>query len=151
MIDTHIADIPRLMAAVRMAIERPTSANRTSMVVVLTSGATGMANSSSIDECILKMNRAVADAAHKQGFAVLERGEIERRLMYKSIQAQRPYLTVEMHLPQPVQNVIATCLLKVLTCLDDVGYDLYSPEIAKYRAEDPSRRAPEARPFHNPP
>ncbi len=63
------------------------------------------------------MNRAAANAAHKQGFAVLERGEIERRFMFKSLETDRPYLTPEMHLAQPVQNIIATCLLNILTCL----------------------------------
>jgi hypothetical protein len=151
MVDSHIADIPRLMTSIRKAIERPTLANKTTMVIVLTSGFAGFPNTSSVDECILRVNRAMADAAHKEGFAVLERGEIERRIMFKSAQAPKPYLTNDMHLPQPAQNIVATCLLHLMSCLDKEKYDLYSPEVAKYRAQEPPRRAPESRPLHTPP
>ena len=70
-----------------------------------------------MEQCILRMNRAAAKAAHKYGFAVLERGEIERRFMLKSLGTATPLIAPDMHLAQPVQNIIATCLLNLLTCL----------------------------------
>jgi hypothetical protein len=125
MINAHIADIPKLMKAIRLAtsrIQKPGSqGNQTdpTLVVIITSGSTGSDNGAKMDDCILQINRATAIAAHAYGFPVLERGEIERRLMYKSIKSNDPYLPVEMHLTQPAQNIIATTLLKMLTCLDE--------------------------------
>jgi hypothetical protein len=79
----------------------------------------------SINNCILKYNRIAAAAAHAQGFAVLERGEIERRLLFKSIQSKGPF-EFDTHLTQPAQNIIATCLLSLMTCLAS------TPEIKKF-------------------
>lgn len=126
MINTHLQDIRKLMAAVRKAVELAAKdGHPTKTVIVLTSGATGMPNSATINECILRMNRAVDSAAHEQGFAVLDRGEIERRLMHKSLFSDHPSMAVEMHLHQPAQNIIATCLLDMITCLD--GIDMSKP------------------------
>jgi hypothetical protein len=128
MIDRHIAGISKLMSSIRTAIDRP-GENRTQAVVIVTSGASGAANGSLVDECILRVNRVAADEAHKHGFAVLERGEIERRLMHKSRGSEDPLIKVEMHLVQPTQSMVATCLLKLLSCLDSVGFNIYSPDV----------------------
>ena len=125
LVNTHIDSIKNLMTAIRTAIDRP-SIKRTKAVVIVTSGAMGVTN---MDECILRVNRVAADEAHKHGFAVLERGEIERRLMYKSRGSASPFMKTDMHLDQPAQSVISTCLLKLITCLDAVGFDMYAPEI----------------------
>lgn len=155
MIERHLSDIEKLMAAVRKAVDasnRSSSKGGTKTVIVVTSGSTGMGKAARIDECILKFNRMAANAAHAYGFAVLERGELERRLMFKSIQSASPYLTVDMHLPQPAQNIIATCLLKLMSCLSNVTMTL--PE--GFRADMPlstvvRQKAPMARPLHVPP
>lgn len=127
MIEAHLADIPRLLAAVRQAIDSyaPTPENsakaytQKTSVIVVTSGSTGMGvQGLRTDNCILRFNRAVSEAAHANGFAVLDRGEIERRIMYKSVESSKPYLKNDMHLPQPVQNIISTCLLHLLSCMD---------------------------------
>lgn len=118
MINKHLKDIPILMEAIRHAIYYSKSNNSNPIVIFSTSGSTGVENSALMDECILKFNRAVSDYAHAYGFFVLERGEIERRIIYKSIQNDVPYIKLDMHLPQPVQNIIATCLLKLIDCLD---------------------------------
>ena len=128
MIDRHIAGISKLMGSIRVAIDRP-GENRTQSVVIVTSGASGVSNGSLVDDCILRVNRAAADEAHKHGFAVLERGEIERRLVHKSKGAQSPFIKMEMHLSQPTQSIVATCLLKLVTCLDSIGFNIYSPEV----------------------
>jgi hypothetical protein len=127
MLDRHLADIPKLMRAVRTAIEANNKkglSTGTKTVIFLTSGFTGMENSTEIDHCILRVNRMMADAAHANGFAVIERGELERRLMYKSLNAPNPVLINEMHLPQPAQNIIATCLLEMMKCLNDTDMSL---------------------------
>lgn len=128
MINAHIDGIKSLMSSIRTAIDRPGS-KRTQSVVIVTSGSSGVENGSHIDECILAVNRVAADEAHKRGFAVLERGEIERRLMHKSRASASPFIKSDMHLAQPVQSVISTCLLKLITCLDDAGFNINGPDI----------------------
>ena len=129
LIETHAIAIHKLMKAVRSAIDRPTNASTPTLVVISTSGAVGLLNKAEqykadgINNCILRFNRIVAEAAHAHGFAVLERGEIERRLLYKSIQFRGPF-EIETHLAQPAQNIIATCLLSMFNCLSDAPADL---------------------------
>ena len=87
-------------------------------VIVVTSGAVYKNHgTTSLDECILRMNRASVDLAHKYNFAVLERGEIERRFMYKSLYTDKPVVLEDMHLPMPIQTIVATTLLNLMTCL----------------------------------
>ena len=126
MIKKNLDDFEILMRNVRDAINRRHQHDKekgkpkpVTRVVVVTSGATytDKEGSERMEHCILRMNRAAARTAHKYGFAVLERGEIERRFMYKSLGTANPLLAPEMHLAQPVQNIIATCLLNMLTCL----------------------------------
>ena len=148
MVDLHIASLEKLMAAVRVAVDRPAT-NRThqTIVVVVTSGSTGAANGADMDECIVKVNRAAAIAAHAQGFAVLERGELERRLVYKSLHSPNPHIGIEMHLPQPAQNIVATSLLYLLNCLNT------SSELlgVKNYLETRHRGGPKPTPLHTPP
>ena len=149
MVDRHIAGIPHLMAAIRAAVDRP-GVNRTQMVILVTSGSSGITNASTVDDCILRVNRVAAIEAHKRGFAVLERNEIERRLMYKSVHSTEPFIVPEMHLAQPAQNLVATCLLKLITCLGSTGADLYSPEVPSL-VNMTMKVSVGARPLHTPP
>ena len=151
MVNRHLADIPKLMAAVRRAVDisNKKTTQGTKMVIVLTSGNTGMANTARIDECILRLNNAVSSAAHAYGFAVLERGELERRLMYKSVQAEEPRLEVDMHLPQPAQNIIATCLLHLMNCLRNSSLGPLSGIATG--AVSTRQKSAQARPLHVPP
>ena len=144
MIENHATSLERLMKAVRTAVERPTNASASTMVIVVTSGSVGMAKGDNINNCILRFNRLAAAAAHAQGFAVLERGEIERRLLFKSIGTKGPF-EHETHLTQPAQNIIATTLLSMMTCLDQVP-----PPNAKKFAEFHSR-GNLMKPLHSPP
>jgi hypothetical protein len=112
--------------------------------VIVTSGLTGLANASAVDECVLRVNRIAADEAHKQGFAVLERGEIERRFMYKSHQSLTPIVVSEMHLTQP-------CLLKLFSCLDKVKANIYAADIPTFKDMKMNPRPADAKPLHTPP
>jgi hypothetical protein len=155
MVDLHLLGVYKLFGAVKKAIRKT---SRTKTVIVVTSGFTGFPDSTSIDECILRFNRVAAHAAHLYGFAVLERGEIERRLMFKSVQSHNPYLSVEMHLPQPAQNLVATVLTQMMTCLNntDMTANLTPEQEAKadaYRVIEPVsyHSAGNGNPIHNPP
>lgn len=71
-----------------------------------------------IDACSWRFNRLLAKAAHTQGFVVLEREEIERRLQFKSehnpvFKSMKPGL----HLENPSPQIIATSLLSLISCL----------------------------------
>lgn len=149
-IERHVAGIPLLMDAIRHAVDRP-GVNRTKLVVLVTSGGSGITNASLVDDCILRVNRAVSIEAHKRGFAVLERGEIERRLMFKSLQSNEPFIVHEMHLAQPAQNIVATCLLKMFRCLESSGVDIYSSVVPSLINMTTRPRPAEARPLHTPP
>lgn len=146
LVDRHIASFEKLMKAVRVAVNRPTNASSHTQVVVVTSGSIGMkSKGDDIDNCILRMNRAAAAAAHSQGFAVLERGEIERRLLFKSLHSIGPF-TIETHLTEPAQNIIATCLLALLTCL---GKSAESSGVKKFT--EIRSKGPFMKPLHSPP
>ena len=121
MIDAHYKQLQKLYSSTRNAVNRrAVNGTTATMVIVLTSGFSGKkVGSSSIDDCIQRFNRRAAELAHQYGFAVLERGEIERRIMYKSefAQAGKELLMSDMHLDMPVQAIIATSLLNMITCL----------------------------------
>jgi hypothetical protein len=133
------------MRAIRVAVDRVNS----TLVVFLTSGATLTANSSSMDECITRINRITVQEAHSYGFPVLDRGEIERRLMYKSLQAENPPLISATHLQAPAQNIIATCLLAMLSCLNSTDKSSTSYDHLGFNFK--SRPPPAPTILHNPP
>ena len=63
------------------------------------------------DECTWKFNRAVAREAHRVGFTVLEREEIERRYLFKMNS------NYAMHLNAPAPQIVGTSLLSLISCL----------------------------------
>ncbi|RYY87388.1 hypothetical protein EON63_04060 [archaeon] len=124
MFDLHVKNIWKLMAAMRSALDHDppiagASRNHTT-IIFLTSGSIGMEEvGDETDKCILKMNRVTAEAARAYGFAVLDRGEIERRLVFKSFLSNHKHIPIETHLAQPAQNIVATSLLHLYDCLED--------------------------------
>lgn len=160
MVEDHLNGIPKLMQSIRNAIDRDVTAASTvegaqqtrPMVIVVTSGSAGMELAGvSIDGCVQRFNRAATKAAHEYGFAVLDRGEIEHRLMHNSVWADKPILKADMHLPQPGQNLVATCLLHLMTCLDkNTDYRKITAETLASRAAH-SHAASAATPLHTPP
>lgn len=159
MIEKHMKDFQKLMKAVRRVVnhvgevyKNDSIVNNTPLkpppiVVVLTAGATGMGQEgSSIDDCIVRFNRVATDAAHNHGFPVLDRGELERRLMYRSTASESPNLQPDMHLAQPAQNIIATSLLHIISCLNATAFSAGEPVKRK-----PGRKIAPQGPLHNPP
>jgi hypothetical protein len=98
-------------------------------VVFVTSDVAAYPGAVSIDECVYRFNRAVADAAHSYGFAVLEKSEIERRILHRSDQAARPIIKVEVYLPLPVPHLVSISLLMLLKCLLQAGVSVVKPLI----------------------
>ena len=123
MIATHKRDIKTLMKAVRAAIDRtPASMPRTKVIVQL-AGRTG-ASEPLQDKCSRTVNRVAAYEGHLQGFAVLEREEIERRLLYKSeFFEEVSYIKNLLHLENPAANIVGTSLLALIACLRRNGTD----------------------------
>lgn len=161
MIEAHLLAVPKLMKTVRQAIEQDVAPAKATegqqeqtrtTVIVLTSGSTQMGlTSPATDICIERFNRVVTKAAHENGFAVLDRGEIERRLMHKSTIAESPILKPEMHLPQPGQNLVSTCLLHLMTCLGNTTANMkITSEVLAQRAVH-NHAAGVAKPLHTPP
>lgn len=131
MIATHKADIKTLMKAVRTAIDRtPDSMPRTKVIVQL--AGRGGGSHITMDHCSRTFNRVAAYEAHLQGFPVLEREEIERRLLYKSEYFEEVrFLKPILHLENPAPNIVGTSLLALVARLRRNGTDYnlkYRPE-----------------------
>ena len=171
MIDAHLNQIPILMKSIRTAIDtiitlKPgitgteMEKQTKTTVIFLTSGNTGMLYGGiNIDTCIIKFNQAIIKYAHEYGFSVLDRGEIEHRLMHKSVFSENPILHTDMHLPQPGQNLVSTTLLHMITCLNktmnsgssgsSMGYEITGEMLLKRPKHQ--HNGGQAQPLHSPP
>jgi hypothetical protein len=130
MVEKNLKDLPKLMKAVRVAVDRHNGqheqGHRNITVIVSTSGRIGYGAGSPHnprgDDCITNFNRAAARAARAEGFAVFERGEIEQRLLYASQNREiagpeYEILRFRMHLDAPAPEIVSTALLSLITCL----------------------------------
>jgi len=156
--DRYIADLLPLMQNVRAVVNKrdaaalaalsassPSSAaaaaaranHRNTTVIWVTSGRVGHRQEglpmSDHDECVWRFNAFARRLAHRFGFAVLEREEIERRLLFVSQNHEKKvpkgeHLRFKMHLESPAPQIVATGLLLLARCLrnesffGDVGY-----------------------------
>jgi len=75
-VNQHQAQMKPLLDAVKTAIARPTDTARRTTVIVSTAPRVGAGNPKA-DRCVYKTNRILAREAHRHGFVVLEREEIE--------------------------------------------------------------------------
>jgi hypothetical protein len=123
MIAQHKRDVKALMKHVREAVDRtPASMPRTKVIVQL--AGRGGGSHSAMDKCSRTINRVSAYEAHLQGFAVLEREEIERRLLYKSEFFEGvSFIKSILHLENPAANIVGTSLLALIACLQRNGTD----------------------------
>ena len=121
MIRNHIADLPKLMRHINEAVSRPSDKPKT-MVIMMTAGRYGGPDIR-IDKCSTRFNRNLARQAHIAGFTVLEREEIERRLMFKSEyqgengEATHLYMKHNLHLQNPAPQIVGTSILTLISCL----------------------------------
>lgn len=87
MIHNHQQDLRLLMEAIHRAVGRPAvaAADATLRTTVILQTAGRIGNSDPLaDYCSWRFNRILAYEAHRMGFVVLEREELERRLQFKS-------------------------------------------------------------------
>jgi hypothetical protein len=132
MIAQHKRDLKTLMKAVRTAVDRvPSHLPRTTVIVELAGRFGGP--DPVVDRCSRTLNRVAAYEGHLQGFAVYEREEIERRLLFKSEHLKDvQYIKPQMHLESPAANIAGTALIALIGCLKRNGSDYNY----KYRAGD---------------
>jgi hypothetical protein len=114
----HEDEVPLLMTAVHGAIQRHKTIYGKQTMVIVSTGGRGEYGNVKMSECSWRFNRILAHEAHKRGFVVLEREEIERRLLFRS----EHYVTTRsikpvLHLENPASNIIATSLLVLISCL----------------------------------
>lgn len=118
MIEKHTNDISRLMDSVKNAVERvKASGGGDTMVIFQTSGRVGNSEPR-YDRCSWIFNRKLVHEAHKAGFAVMEREEIERRLLYKSEYHALKYLKAQLHIEAPSPQIVGTALVALISCLE---------------------------------
>lgn len=120
MIRQHGQDLKKMMKAIRTAIDRTPKHLPRTTVIIQTSGRIGNTDKRA-DECIWRFNRIAAFEAHLQGFIVLEREELERRLLYKSEHNDHKIIKSQLHLENPSPNIVGTALLVLLACLQRNG------------------------------
>jgi hypothetical protein len=127
--EKHREDVWKMMSKIREAVDAmPTGTTReqgsggqppVTYVILMTSGVVNAGPTfAQADVCIQIMNRLTMDAAYAFGFVVLDRGEIERRFMSKSLYYEKnPLFPTDMHLIQPSAHIISTALLQMINCI----------------------------------
>jgi hypothetical protein len=133
----HENDLPVLFNSIKKAISRPNRDNTTykgiggtkngeTLVIISSAGRIGT-GAVALDQCSWRFNRQLSIEAHKAGFPVFEREEIERRLLFKSdshMKSHTPkYIKPGMHLDAPGPQIIATSLLSLISCLRRDAHD----------------------------
>ena len=116
--DKLVEQLKSLFDGVSAAIGRPAGAaepaQRTT-VIVSTAPRIAGANHAT-DTCVYRANRILAREAHRHGFVVLEREEMEHRLMFKQGASDDLKELIPMSEP-PTHHIVATSLLSLIGCL----------------------------------
>jgi hypothetical protein len=118
MLDNHINDIKLLMAGVRQAVdEHHLRTGQPKTIVIIVNGGRP-SYGPEVSDCSWKFGRVATLEAHKHGFVVLERQEMERRLLYRS-EHNEQYRNLKpiLHLEMPAQSIIATALAGLISCV----------------------------------
>lgn len=69
--------------------------------------------------CTWKLNRMLAYEAHAHNVVVLEREEIEHRLLFRSEQTENPLVRSSYLLETPAPQIVTASLLSILTCIEN--------------------------------
>lgn len=125
MINSHASLVSFLMNDIKEAVtsgiyvspKRDSLFQRVANVTLVLVTTTGMTYIPRVDICINQFNRIILDEAHKHGFPVLDRAEIERRLLRRSLGHPRPVLKNSVHLEKPAPAITSTALLNMISCL----------------------------------
>lgn len=124
-IRSHYDQVDTLFDAIKAAIHRPTrtqpkdgAPTTTTTVIVSLPGRVNLLNRAA-ERCVWKLNRIIAKSAHQRGFVVFEREEIEHRVGFKveSSEDLREIGVLDTA-EAPTSHIVATALLKMISCLD---------------------------------
>jgi hypothetical protein len=88
------------------------------VVVISLASRAFIENSSSSDYCTWRLNRLIAYEAHVKGFIVLEREEIETRLLFRTERNPEAEKTVKSLLSFPGSQIVASSFISLLNCLE---------------------------------
>ena len=83
MCSTHLLEFLKQLSLLSLLLTNSGSEGSKTTVVIQTAGRIGNSDPHA-DACSWRFNRILAYEAHRRGFVVLEREELERRLQYKS-------------------------------------------------------------------
>lgn len=124
-IRSHYDQVDTLFDSIKAAVHRPTSTQSkdgarptATTVIVSLPGRVNLLNRAA-ERCVWKLNRIIAKSAHQRGFVVFEREEIEHRVGFKveSSEDLREIGVLDTA-EAPTSHIVATALLKMITCLD---------------------------------
>lgn len=124
LINSHASLVSVLMHDIKKAIRNGVNvslnrdfSNRQGNATQVLITTTGMTFIPRVDLCINQFNRIIVDEAHRQGFPVFDRAEVERRLMSRSLGHPHPILKNSVHLDKPGPAITSTSLLRLISCL----------------------------------
>ena len=126
--ETHVAEVDKLLDSIKTAVTRSTEQSNShqqqqqqkgTTVIISTASRTAIGNPHA-DFCTWKLNRIIARAAHRRGFIVFEREEIEHRLLFKTEASEDLYSAgvLDKAAEPPMAHIVSTSLLSMLTCLN---------------------------------
>ena len=125
LINSHASLVSVLMRDIKEAItnnivnvssKHDNTTKRKANITQVLVTTTGMTFIPRVDICINQFNRIILDEAHKQGFPVLDKAEIERRLVSRSLGHPKPAIKNSVHLDKPGPAIISTALLHIISC-----------------------------------
>ena len=127
-LDAELKNIERLMWNVHDALRRVNSLGRWPAVIFVTSGrifrwAANDDQTLHLHNCTSVFNKRIKTLATKYQFAVLDREEIEHRILYKYEHDKVDHvLAPAIHEPFPIPQIVSTALLALLACLINGDY-----------------------------
>lgn len=110
--------IHTFMTAVKDVVTANRAKNDLNTTVILSLAGRNHLDNHDSNVCTWHMNRIFSFGAHYQGFPVLEREELEFRLLFKSEHSPHPFIKPKslMNTP-PAPQIIATSLLTIYSCM----------------------------------
>jgi hypothetical protein len=117
-----VTRVPLFFSTLNDAFQRR-GLNVTTQVIIGTSGRHGTSSQHApqVDRCVSETNRVIEREAHKYGFIVLDREEIERRLLSKTeFVPGATRMKSQTHLDPPGPQIVSTSLLTMMACIIDV-------------------------------
>lgn len=111
--------IPQIEAKVKPFFQELFSVMNSSNVIVSLPGRSFSDHNNRVaDVCTWKLNRMITHQAHLHGWMVLEREEIEHRLVLKSDYVEEPLRSTVSMMAFPAPQMISASLITMLHCLD---------------------------------